>query len=175
MMYLASSHLMGLVCIGRNTAMYDIPKDLLDAFRAAPAIYEALLRGVSQEQAQAARGGDENWSVVEVVCHLRDAEERGLERMRAMRDQDEPLLPAYDQEQWARERNYAAGDLQAALAQFLRFREQHIDELAALAPGDWERTGRHAEQGIITISAHTLHLVSHDTIHAAQIAGQLAA
>ena len=154
--------------------MYDIPKDLLDAFRAAPAIYVALLNGVSQEQAQAARGGDENWSVVEVVCHLRDAEERGLERMRAMRDQEDPPIASYDQEAWATERNYAAEDLRAAFEAFLRLREQHIAELAALAPADWERPGQHAEQGHITISAHTLHLVSHDAIHAAQIARQLA-
>jgi DinB superfamily len=154
--------------------MYDIPKDLLDAFRAAPEIYESLLHGVNQEQAQAARGGDEDWSVIEVVCHLRDAEERGLERMRAMRDQDEPFLPGYDQEQWARDRNYAAADLHAALAAFLRFRAQHIAELAATPPEAWERAGQHEEQGRITISAHTLHLVSHDAIHAAQIARQLA-
>src|SRR5690348_5024970 len=102
--------------------MYNIPADLLDAFRAAPAIFEALLRGCTQEQAAAARGGDEGWSVVEVVCHLRDAEERGLERMRAMRDQEEPFLPGYDQDQWARERNYAAADLRAALGALLRFR-----------------------------------------------------
>jgi hypothetical protein len=153
--------------------MYDIPKDLLDAFRAAPEVYEALLRDVTQEQAQVARGGDEGWSVVEVICHLRDAEERGLERMRAMRDQDEPLLPWYDQEQWSRDRNYAAADLRAALAAFLRFRAQHIAELAALPPAAWERAGLHEEQGRITITTHTLHLVSHDFIHAAQIARQL--
>ena len=152
--------------------MYDIPRDLLDAFRAAPEIYEALLRGVTQEQAQAARGGDEGWSVVEVVCHLRDAEECGLERLRAMRDQDDPPLPGYDQERWAAERNYAAADLRQALAAFLGFRAQHIAELSALLPEGWERAGQHAEQGRITISAHTLHLVSHDAIHAAQIARQ---
>src|SRR6266487_6619277 len=154
--------------------MYDIPGDLLDAFRAASAIYEALLRDCSQKQAQTARGGDEGWSVVEVICHLRDAEERGLERMRAMRDQDEPLLPWYDQEQWARDRNYAAADLHKALAAFLRFRAQHIAELAALPPDAWERAGMHEELGRITITNHTLHLVSHDSIHAAQIARQLA-
>jgi hypothetical protein len=49
--------------------MYDTPKDLLDAFRAAPEVLEALLRSCTQEQAQAARGGGEDWSVVEVVCH----------------------------------------------------------------------------------------------------------
>jgi hypothetical protein len=153
--------------------MYDIPKDLHDAFRAAPEVLMTLLHDVTQEQAQAARGGDENWSVVEVVCHLRDAEERGIERMRSMRDQIDPPLPSYDQEQWARERNYAATNLRDALEAFLRLRNIHLAELAALSPEDWERTGRHEEQGQITITAHTLHLVSHDTIHAAQIARQL--
>ena len=153
--------------------MYDIPRDLIDAFRAAPEIYERLLRGVSQGQASAARGGDENWSVVEVVCHLRDAEERGLERMRAMRDEDDPPLPGYDQEAWARERGYASADLREALATFLALRARHIAELQALPPEGWERTGRHEEQGRISIWSHTLHLVAHDAIHAAQIARQL--
>jgi hypothetical protein len=153
--------------------MYDTPRDLLDAFRAAPEVLEALLRSCTQEQAQAARGGDENWSVVEVVCHLRDAEERGIERMRSMRDEVTPLLPGYDQEAWARERNYATADLRAALDAFLRLRKTHIAELAALAPDDWERTGQHEEQGRITIGAHTQHLISHDFVHAAQIARQL--
>jgi hypothetical protein len=92
-------------------AMYDTPKDLLDALRATPTVLEALLRDCTQEQAQRARGGDEGWSVVEVLCHLRDAEERALERMRAMRDQAAPFLPGYDQERWARERNYAVVQL----------------------------------------------------------------
>ena len=153
--------------------MYDTSRDLLDGFRAAPTVFEALLRDCTQEQAQAARGGDENWSVVEVVCHLRDAEERGLERTRAMRDGAAPFLPAYDQDVWARERNYAAADLREALAAFLRFRAQHIAALEALPPTAWERPGEHEEQGRITIHAQILHLVAHDTIHAAQIARQL--
>jgi hypothetical protein len=153
--------------------MYDTQKDLLDGFRSAPDIFKSLLEGVSQEQAQAARGGDEDWSIVEVVCHLRDAEERALERMRAMRDQDEPFLPGYDQEAWARERNYAAQDVHEALQGYLRLKEQHIAELEALTPEQWGRPGMHEEQGRITISDHTLHLVAHDSQHAAQIARQL--
>ena len=153
--------------------MYDTPKDLLDALRATPTVLEALLRDCTQEQAQRARGGDEGWSVVEVICHLRDAEERALERMRAMRDQVDPFLPGYDQEQWAQERNYAAAQLSVALAAVVRVRSQHVAELAALASEDWERTGRHAELERITIASHTLHIVSHDLVHAAQLALQL--
>ena len=60
--------------------MYDQPKDLIDALRATPAILEGLLRGVTQQRVQAARSGDAGRSIVEVTCHLRDAEERALER-----------------------------------------------------------------------------------------------
>ncbi len=153
--------------------MYESSIDLLDALRATPSVLEALLQGCTQEQARTARGGDEGWSVVEVVCHLRDAEERALERMRSMRDVVSPHLAAYDQERWARERNYAAADLREALAAFIHFRGQHIAELEALTADQWVRMGQHEEQGHITISGQTLHIVSHDVIHAAQIARQL--
>lgn len=153
--------------------MYDSSKDLLDALRATPSVFEALLYECTQEQARTARGGDEGWSVVEVVCHLRDAEERALERMRSMRDAASPHLAAYDQERWARERNYAAADLREVLAAFIHFRRLHITELEALPADQWERIGQHEEQGNISIDSHTLHIVSHDMIHAAQIARQL--
>ena len=77
--------------------MYNTPQDLLDALRATPDTIQALLDGVTHAQAAVARGGDENWSVVEVVCHLRDAEERALERMRSMRDMPDPVIAGYDQ------------------------------------------------------------------------------
>ena len=153
--------------------MYNIAQDLLDALRATPEVLEGLLAGYTQEQASAARGGDEGWSVVEVICHLRDAEERALERERLMSHTENPLIAAYDQDRWAEERNYAATDLLDALAAFNNFRQQHIADLAQLSPQEWERTGQHEEQGNITIRDHTLHIASHDAIHAAQIARQL--
>jgi DinB superfamily len=153
--------------------MYDSSVDLLDALRATPAVLEGLLRGCTQEEARAARGGDEGWSVVEVICHLRDAEERAFERLEAMRDEIHPFLAAYNQERWAIERRYATADLHEACGAFVRLRTQHADALAALTPAQWERTGEHEEQGRITIKNQTIHMVSHDAIHAAQIARQL--
>lgn len=153
--------------------MYDIPQDLLDALRATPTTLTALLQMCTEEQARLARGGDEDWSVVEVVCHLRDAEENALERMHTMRDQDNPLLPAFDQERWAEERGYAQARLHDALSAFCELRAQYVAELVQLPPAQWERTGRHEEQGQITIQAHALHIVSHDCVHLAQIAHQL--
>lgn len=153
--------------------MANVSQDLLDSLRAMPEVLDALLEDCTQEQADAAKGGDEGWSVIEVVCHLRDAEERALERMRLMRDSDNPVITAYDQDAWARERNYAAANLREALAAFHHFRAQHIAELTQLSPQQWERRGQHEEQGDITISSQALHIAAHDAIHAAQIARQL--
>jgi hypothetical protein len=153
--------------------MYDTTQDLLDAFAATPDTLRGVLRGCTHEQAAVARGGDENWSVVEVICHLRDAEENALSRMRLMRDEQNPRLAAYDQDAWAIERNYAVERLETAVAAFLQLRGTYLAELAALSGEAWWRRGQHEEQGDITIHSHTLHVVSHDAIHLAQIARQL--
>ena len=153
--------------------MYDVPSEMLTMLRSTPATLRRLLDGVTQEAAARSRGGDEGWSIVEVVCHLRDAEERALERMRILRDADEPLIAGYDQEAWARERRYAEDDLGRALEAFVAFRASHVAELEALAPGAWDRSGTHEEVGTITIAGHTLHIAAHDAVHLAQIATQL--
>jgi len=154
--------------------MYDLNRELIDALRSTPETLKGLLSQVSAAQARSAKGGDENWSVVEVVCHLRDAEEIGFQRMQVMRDQDYPKIAGYDQEALARDRNYNETDLHAALNAFIGFRERHTAALSALSAEEWDRTGEHNEFGRITIFAHTLHKVSHDAIHCAQIARQLA-
>lgn len=155
--------------------MYNTVQDLLDAYRATPDTLRGLLQNVTLQQAAAARGGDENWSVIEVICHLRDAEERNLERVRLMRDQDNPTLEGYDQAAWAKERNYAAARLDEALAAFLKTRAIAIAELTALSPQQWTRPGHHAEAGPLDILGYMHHIVSHDSIHLAQIARQLSA
>ncbi len=154
--------------------MYDTAGELVGILRATPEVLRALLREVTPERARAARGGDEGWSVIEVLCHLRDAEVRALERMRAMRDEANPVIRGYDQEAWARERDYAGDNMDRALDAFVSLRAQHVADLEALGPDEWERPGRHSEAGAVTILSHTIHIAHHDAVHAAQIARQLA-
>jgi hypothetical protein len=153
--------------------MYNTTHDLLDALRVTPDTLTGLLAGVTQEQARVAKGGDENWSVVEVLCHLRDAEEYGLQRDILMRDRDNPDILPWDQEKLALERNYAAQNLRAVLAEFIALRQQRVAVLEGLSPEGWKRTGNHREIGAIDIFSHVLHMVSHDAIHCAQIARQI--
>ena len=153
--------------------MYDLHRDLLDALRATPETLEGLLHGVSLAQARSAVGGDENWSVVEVLCHLRDAEEINLSRVEAMRTGSNPPIAPFDQLALARERNYREADPGSAMADFTRLRARYVALLAALSEEDWERTALHNELGSITIFTQGLHRASHDAVHCAQIARQL--
>ncbi len=155
--------------------MQDQHHELIDALNATPETLKGLLSRVAVEQARSAKGGDENWSVVEVICHLRDAEEISLGRVKTIRDQDCPRITRYDQEVLARERNYREDDPYAALEAFTGFRKQHTAELAALSVEEWERSGEFEAFGPMTISAHTVHKLYHDCVHCAQIARQLVA
>ncbi|MCX6047486.1 MAG: DinB family protein [Chloroflexi bacterium] len=154
--------------------MYETAREAIETLRLTPQVLTTLLRDVSPARAQAARGGDEGWSVVEVVCHLRDTEEIALQRFRTLRDAMEGLIGGFDQEALARERNYAADDLAGALEAFVNLRMSHLAELIALTSGQWEKLGRHRTNGPVTILNHTLHAVWHDSVHIAQITQQLA-
>ncbi len=155
--------------------MYDQHRELIEALNSTPETLKGLLSQVAVEQARSAKGGDENWSVVEVICHLRDAEEISLQRVQTIRDQDHPKIASYDQEALARERNYRAADPYTALEAFTSFRKLHITVLSALSAEEWERSGEFEAFGQVTISTHTVHKLYHDSIHCAQIARQLLA
>ncbi len=153
--------------------MQDIYDYHVDALRATPSVLEALLRDCTQERAQSAQGGEEEWSVLQIICHLRDNEDHLLQRLELMRDQADPIIKAWDQEDLARERDYQSDNLHNALLTFKQLRTRHVTALAMLSPADWERTGRHTERGRITIGTQTLRAACHDAVHAAQIARQL--
>ena len=149
--------------------MYDERAELLDVYRSTPVILAALLRGLPPAAARTAADGAD-WSIVEVVAHLGDTEERALERVRHMVREDNPELPGYDEAALAVERCYREMDLGEALQRFTSLRAEQVAELAGLAPEAWTRTGRHQEVGTITVQSLTAHMAAHDAVHLAQIA-----
>ena len=144
-------------------------EDELSALAATPIILRSLLAGGRESRP----AGDEDWTAKEVIAHLRDCEEFRLLRCRRMRDEDEPFLAAFDQENLAWERDYASTDLAAALNAFERLRAAVLELLEALDNDGWQRVGLHEEDGRITIESHVRHAISHDLVHLRQIAESL--
>jgi hypothetical protein len=152
-----------------SSEMYDTKRDIVDALVSAPEVLTRLV-GDLAARAEIPLRNPSGWTLLEIVCHLRDAEERALERTRLMRDTDGPKITSYDPALWAVERAYASQDLATAVSEFRSLREAHVSELEAISFEDWQRGGSHAEYGDIDIIGHAIHIMSHDANHLRQIA-----
>lgn len=146
------------------------PDRFLTNARRTPVILNALLAGVTQERAMGATDGPDGWSVVEVVCHLRDFEGFFRGRVELMLAEDRPALPAYDHEALAIERDYQHQDLREAFASLLAQRRSFVELLAGLTPEQLARTGVHPENGPISVFDAIVQLTHHDLTHLDQIA-----
>jgi hypothetical protein len=110
------------------------------------------------------------WAPVEVVCHLRDAEEMFGQRFETILGNDEPVLPdAGPADRWARERQYERHDPVAALAHFRRRRGESLERLITLAPADWQRGGERPGRGRLTIDRLVALMAWHDDNHLEQL------
>src|SRR5215212_9767361 len=79
----------------------DAQQELLGIYRANIDVLRGLTRHMTDEEGRQGGIGADSWSAVEVVCHLRDAEERSLARTRMMRDEERPALIGYDEQELA--------------------------------------------------------------------------
>lgn len=149
--------------------MYDEREELRKALRSNPVTLRALVRDLD-DLAVRRRPAENEWSVVEVVAHLADTEERALERVRRMLNEDNPAIAGFDQAALAVERRYHEMEVGEQLARFEALRGEHLALLDSLEDPGWQRPGVHQEQGAMTIQLYETHMAGEDADHLAQIA-----
>ena len=155
---------------------------MIDALRKSHLVLGLMIADVTQEQAQTLRDGPDGWSVVEIVCHVRDYQEIFFERIRMMAEaQDDEQRPAINmidekvRQAMVLERDYAHQNLQAVYADFLKTRAALTDYVLKLQPEQWGRVGIHPMYGEVDVATEVFHAVSHDVDHAEQIGRVLSA
>lgn len=144
-----------------------------------PELLVALARFVSRLQTEInaaaslnwhSRPTRNDWSLTELVCHLRDVErEVHQARFRALIANDSAFIAGADPDPWAVERNYLAQDGAQALAQFAAARHSTIALLQPLPPEMWQRRGRHAFFGPTSMHELLNLVVQHDQAHWQQV------
>jgi uncharacterized damage-inducible protein DinB len=144
------------------------PNQLISILRDTPVILGTLVHGVGDHAASTP--ADDEWSVVEVVGHLCDAERRAITRIAQLTTEDRPLLQGYDQEEMVERQRYREQPLDHVLEQFMALRTERISALEELGPDDWERVGLWEGTEAITLKQITTHMCGHDMTHLAQIA-----
>jgi hypothetical protein len=108
------------------------------------------------------------WSVLECVGHIVDAEVVVSGRERWILSEDEPDIVGYDQALWVAELRHNEDDPARLLATFEALRDANLDLWARRSVADRERVGRHRERGAESYEMTFRLSAGHDRIHLAQ-------
>jgi uncharacterized damage-inducible protein DinB len=152
---------------------YDARGELLEVYGHNPTTLRTLIRDLPDDAIKKQGTGSERWSILEIVCHLRDTEQRAFARVRRMVEEDRPFMEGYDPDKLADESDYQSQSLDAALNAFEMERAAQIEYLNGLNEDRWKRTGLHGEVGEITVQDLTAHMAAHDSVHLAQISRRI--
>ena len=128
-----------------------------------------ILKNTTQEQATTLRDGLEGWTILEVLCHVRDFDGFFHGRAQQMLNEDNPQLPGYDHEALAIERNYNGEELAYAYDELVQSRQRFIEFFNNLSDEQWERVGVHPERGHFTMLDAAIQVGMHDMVHIEQI------
>ncbi len=131
-----------------------------------------VLRPVSQSTATTLRDahdGPKGWTVLEVLCHLRDYDGIFRHRAELMVREEYPHLPGYDHEALVRERNYNGQELRQVWAELAQSRQATVAFFRSLTDDQWPRAGVHPERGHFTLTDAVVQVGTHDCVHIEQI------
>lgn len=132
-------------------------------------IIQSIVETTSPDDAHKFRDGGKGWTVVEVMCHLRDFEGVFLERVKLTVEQDNPELPFPDPDLLAQMHHYNDQQLTDVYTAWREQRHTMIAYLEARAETDWERAAKHPKRGPFTLTDQLFLIAFHDSIHTEQM------
>lgn len=153
---------------------FSTPESLIPLMLSTPAVIFGVLNPLLElrqvgERDLTQRPFTNEWSLTEILCHLRDTElEINLPRLRMLLELEEPFIPARDSDSWAVDRNYQNQAASHALYDFTTARVETVDLLRSLR-SEWKRKARHAIFGPTDLKELVKFMAEHDKLHIRQI------
>jgi hypothetical protein len=142
--------------------------DRLERLERTPDELAAAIRGQSAA-ALAKRPDAKSWAGVEVVCHLRDAEEAFGGRFQMFLAMDDVKLLPTDTDRLAVDRQYLRCDAGDAVTVFRARRAENLETFRTLTPEQWTRGGTHPQRGRMTFDDFASLMCWHDDNHLDQL------
>jgi len=148
---------------------FETPPALLFALSSTPAALQTLSQEIPEEQ-WAVRPSPAEWSLTEILCHLRDVDaEVNLPRLIKVFEDDNPFLSGKDTDPWAEERQYIRQNGRQALQSFIEKRLEILKLMNSLDKNGWERPARHAIFGPTHFKELVYIINDHDRLHIRQV------
>ena len=110
-----------------------------------------------------------SWAGVEVICHLRDAEEAFGGRFQMFLAMDDVKLLPTDTDRLAVDRQYLRCDAGESIEAFRARRAENLTTLRALTADQWTRGGTHTQRGRMTFDDFLSLMCWHDDNHLDQL------
>jgi hypothetical protein len=146
--------------------------DILETLSRTPALLERVVAQVPDALVRVRSGP---FALVEHAWHLADLEREAFgERIRRILTEENPVLPDFDGERVAREREYLKADPAAALGAFAAARAETLRRLRAIPTGQWDRRGEQESVGVVALADMPRRILDHDFAHLNEVADLLA-
>ncbi len=144
------------------------PEGMLAVLKSTPAALETLTRDLDEYQ-WSERPEPEEWSLTEILCHLRDVDQEiNIHRIEQMVTVENPFLPGIDSDSWAKERDYCKQSGPEALRAFIEARMRLVRQIEELPQAAWRLSARHAIFGPTQLKELISFIVTHDQTHVRQ-------
>jgi FMN phosphatase YigB (HAD superfamily) len=147
---------------------FSCPQALLIALPASlSALHTLTLQTPSPAWSQRSQPGE--WSLTEILCHLRDVErEVNLPRFRAALQDENAFIVGQETDSWAEQRTYIEQDGAQAFNDYASARLELLALLKTFTPEQWERKVRHTIFGPTSLRELAGFMLEHDQSHVRQ-------
>ncbi len=144
-------------------------ESLLNRIGEMPGFVGQIFAGLSRAAA-ATPGPEHLFSPAEQCWHLADLEREGFgARIRRLAEEDDPVLPDFDGDRIAKERNYRSLSLQDGVEAFRAARAANIERLRGIADAEWTRAGTQEGVGRVALCDLPAMMAEHDASHRREI------
>lgn len=140
------------------------PMMALERMRKTVVEIKEMLGDLSEEQCDF-RLSEHDWSIHQIISHIRDAQGVLDARLTLLLEQDDPLLESKAVFEWASDTDINHPTTEELFASVEKSRNETISKLEIIPLADWWRTGRHEEFGQVTILQQVSYFTVHDLTH----------
>ena len=142
----------------------------IDRIEKTPARLRAAVDGLTPEQLDTPyRPG--GWTVRQVVHHVPDSHMHSYCRFRLALTEEEPAIKPYDQAKWAELVDSRTAPVETSLRLLESLHSLWVMLLRGFSEGDFTRTFRHPEIGVVRLDTTLAQYAWHGRHHTAHITG----
>lgn len=142
---------------------------MMNGISQTPGMLRAAVKGLSPQQLGTPYRPD-GWTVQQVVHHVADSHMNAYIRFKLALTEDNPTIKPYDEKKWAELDGMRNPPVEVSLALTEALHQRWEVLMRLIAPGDFARTFRHPERGVMNLDEliqlyhwHGQHHIAHIT------------